>query len=230
MDLFALAERGWWLTLPVAVLVGVVLGASPLGWPAAVTGLSVATASDRDARPAWPTLGAIGVGITAVYAVLGLFVGGLDELLRSGFGAWGGPLYAGLALAAAVAGVVLIRRPAVVCHARLQRPRIGRASDVALGALLSAVSCPACAGIITGVALAGAAAGGVAVATVAMIGLGVGQTLTLLVLGRVVRSWRGLTSSALVLQRAAGATLVLTGAWFAWQAWASGLDVATTLP
>lgn len=229
--MLALAEQAWWIALPVAVATGVVLGGSPLAWPVVVASVAVATGTgDRDAGSTRRVLVGIGAGVTLVYAVLGAAVGALDTVVRGVLGAGAGALYVVLAVLAVAAGTVLIRRPALACRARRRRPRLGRGADVVLGISLAAVTCPACAGIVTGVALIGATAGGVPVAVLAMVGLGVGHTLALVLVGGAVGRLGRLARDPELVGRVAGGALLLTGAFFVFQAAAGGVDVAVTLP
>lgn len=109
MDLFGTIEDSWLLGLPVAVLLGALLGASPLTWPilAAAVGTRAAASPDTANRSGRTAVLALGAGLTLVYATLGLAAGSLDRFIREVLGAWTGVTYAGLAAVTIVAGAAL---------------------------------------------------------------------------------------------------------------------------
>jgi cytochrome c biogenesis protein CcdA len=214
----------------VGVLVGVVLAASPLAWPMAVAAVATGVASSDDGRVAWRPVVAVGAGITAVYVVLGLLVGAIDALVRDVLGASAGIVLAVLAVLAVGGGIVLVVRPLAACRTRMQRPRGSSGAAVLLGVLLSAVTCPACAGVVTGVAVSAAAGWGAPSAVLAMLGLGIGHTLALVLLARLVHPFTVGTRHLHTAQRVAGVALVAVGLFFAWQAYGTGTTVGPTLP
>lgn len=214
----------------VGVLVGVVLAVSPLAWPMAVATVATGVASSDDGRVPWRPVVAVGAGITMVYVVLGLAVGAIDALVRDVLGATAGVVLAVLAALAVIGGLVLVVRPLTACRTRRLRPRGSSGAAVAFGALLTAVTCPACAGIVTGVAVSAAAGWGAASAGLAMLGLGVGHTLALVLLARLVHPFTVSTRHLHTAQRVAGIALVAVGLFFAWQATSTGLTVGPTLP
>lgn len=235
MDLLGTIEQTWWLGLPVAVLVGVLLGASPLAWPvlAAAVGARAGTSADVRGRSGRTSVLALGSGITVVYASLGFVTGSLDEVLREGFGAWSGVGYIVLAVLCIGTGLLLLARPAILCHDLTARVRAERGPVGAflLGLPLGVVNCPACAGVITGVALAAGATGSVAYAVAAMTALGLGHTLALwLASSLLLKPVRVAATRPATVQRAGAVLLVLAGLFYVWQAAGSGVEVAPTLP
>jgi hypothetical protein len=83
------------------------------------------------------------------------------------FGAWAGVGYLVLAVATAVGGALLVLRPGVTCRA-LSRPLPGGPASFLVGAALGSVNCPACTGIITGVAVSASAIGSTTYSVVVM--------------------------------------------------------------
>jgi cytochrome c biogenesis protein CcdA len=231
MHPFALIEQFWWAGLPAAVVVGVLLGASPLAWPILATAVGVrAGASDRhDARPL-PTLLALGAGITVVYASLGLLTGQLDRVIREVLGAWAGHGYLALAALAAVGGLLLIVRPAATCRV-LARPPSGAPAAFLLGVPLGIVNCPACAGVITGAAVSAGALGSTTYSVAVMTALGVGHTLTLLLVSRLSLNAVGaMARSTTGIQRVGGGLLLLSALFFLFQGTLIGVGTDPMMP
>lgn len=230
---FAIIEQLWWAGPVAAIAVGVVLGASPLAWPllaVAAGARSGATPDVRDAASSRGVIVSIGAGVTLVYASLGFLVDRLEAVLRDQLGAVAGVGYALLTVLAAAAGVALLRRPTATCR-RLVAPSIGRGGAFGLGALLGLVNCPACAGIITGVAVSAGIGGGTLYRVGVMAALGVGHTVTLAVASRMTLAiTRDLTRTTTAAARAGGTLLLLSAAYFAFQLTARGVTVAPTLP
>ncbi len=228
----------WWLGLPLALVVGFLLGASPFTWP--VLALATGARAVTDEGPGtWrpdPAVAGIGLAIVVVYGGLGFFAERLDEVVRVGIGSWTGVVYAGIAVASLVAGGVLLARPALLCRSHAvpgsagHRLR-GHVGGFVVGLPVALANCPACAGIITGVALAAVATGSTAYAVAAMVALGVGHALALLV-GSVLllRPVAELFRVATAVQRAGAVLLLGVGVWYALQASRYGLAIAEPLP
>lgn len=236
MDPFSLIENVRWAGVPIAVLAGIVLGATPFAWPVlgvALGSSAATTVADVPARErpvALRTVAWLGLGITVVYASLGLVVGDLDRVVRSFLGAWSGVGYVVLAVLLGAAGAWLIARPAAACRLVCSVPRRTGPAAALIGVPLGIVNCPACAGLITGIALA-AAPGGRLYAVIILAALGVGHTLALLgVTKLVVGGWLPVPRDPLTIQRVGGGLLVLTALWFTYQALGTGVAVTTTLP
>jgi cytochrome c biogenesis protein CcdA len=240
---FSLIEELWWAGVPAAIVLGVLLGASPLAWPllATATGFRAGAANASGAaegagrprserRRADRLVVALGAGVTAVYASLGLVTGQLERVVRDVMGAWSGVGYVFLAVLAAAGGIALLVRPAMSCRV-LRTPPVGGPAAFALGIPLGIVNCPACAGVITGVAVAAAAVGNVAYSVLIMTALGVGHTLALLFVSRLaVGAARPLIRRAETVQRIGGGLLLATAGFFVLQVALRGTSVGPTLP
>lgn len=232
MHPFTLIEQVWWLGPPAAIAIGIVLGASPLAWPllAAASGVRAGTSEGGDPRTASRSVLLLGLGLTAVYGAVGASSGALERLVREGFGAWSGVGYVALAVLSAAAGVALLWRPTDTCRV-LRTSRRGGPVTVLAGVGLGVVNCPACAGVITGVAVSAATLGSVTYAVVVMLALGVGHTLTLVLVSRLsLNPVRELARGTGTLQRIGGGLLVASAGWFTFQAVLGGVTVATPLP
>jgi cytochrome c biogenesis protein CcdA len=231
MHPFALIEQLWWAGIPAAVLVGVLLGASPLAWPILATAVGVrAGASEKhDARPL-STLLALGAGITVVYASLGLLTGQLDRIVREVFGAWAGIGYLSLAALATAGGLLMLTKPAATCRV-LSRPPSGAPAAFLVGVPLGIVNCPACAGVITGAAVSAGALGSTTYSVAVMTALGVGHTLTLLFVSRLSMNAVGaMARSATTIQRVGGGLLLLSAAFFLFQGSTIGMGTDPMMP
>jgi cytochrome c biogenesis protein CcdA len=237
MEPFSWIEDWWWAGVPAALVLGVLLGASPLAWPLLATATGVRAGATGGQRP---TDGAgerrsdllvlaLGAGVTVVYASLGLLSGQLDRVVRDVMGAWSGVGYVVLALLAAAAGIALLVRPAT-CRPLRTTP-VGGPAAFALGIPLGIVNCPACAGVITGVAVAGSARGSLLYSVVIMVALGVGHTLALLLVSRLaVGAARPLVREVETIQRIGGGLLLATAVFFVLQVTMRGTSVGPTLP
>jgi cytochrome c biogenesis protein CcdA len=195
--------------------------------PTARTG--TATGTSRDRWRADLLVVALGAGVTVVYASLGFVTGQLERIVRDVMGAWSGVGYVLLAVLAAAAGLALLLRPAGTCRT-LRRP-VGGPALFLLGIPLGIVNCPACAGVITGVAVAAAALGSTAYSVLVMVALGVGHTLALVVVSRLaVNAAQPLLARAVTLQRVGGGLLLATALFFVLQVALRGTSVGPTLP
>jgi cytochrome c-type biogenesis protein len=228
---FALIEQLWWAGPAAALVVGVVLGASPPSWPLLVVATGLRTGTDGERRAGSPSvLLALGAGITVVYASLGLLAGQLDRVVTDVFGAWAGAGHLVLAVALAGAGGVMLWRPAGSCRV-WSSPRRGGPGAFALGLVLGVVNCPACAGIITGVAVSAGVHGGVAYRVLVMAALGVGHTAALLLVSRFSRNaFRELSANVSVTQRIGGVLLLAAAGISIARVVAAGISVGPVLP
>jgi cytochrome c biogenesis protein CcdA len=229
---FSSIEELWWAGVPAAILLGVLLGASPLAWPLLATATGVRAGADDGDRRSWRVVAALGAGVTVVYASLGLLSGQLERVIRDVMGAWSGVGYVALAAVAAAGGLALLLRPATSC--RILRTReVGGTAAFALGIPLGIVNCPACAGVITGVAVAAATRGSVLYSVVIMAALGLGHTLALvgvshLAVGAARPLFRGAGAGA--IQRLGGGLLLASAVFFLAQVAMRGTEVGPTLP
>jgi cytochrome c biogenesis protein CcdA len=227
---FSLIEDLWWAGVPAAVVLGILLGASPLAWPLLATATGVRAGADGSERRSWTTVVALGAGVTVVYASLGLLTGQLERVIRDVMGAWSGVGYVLLAAVAAAGGLALLLRPVVSCRVLATR-EVGGPAAFALGIPLGIVNCPACAGVITGVAVAAATRGSVPYSVAVMVALGVGHTLALLGVSQLaLGAARPLARKAGTIQRVGGALLLGSAVFFLAQVAMRGTEVGPTLP
>jgi cytochrome c biogenesis protein CcdA len=236
---FSLIEQWWWAGVPAAVVLGILLGASPLAWPLLATATGLRAGGDAELASAGPAAGgarasglvlALGAGVTAVYASLGLVTGQLERVIRDLMGAWSGVGYVLLAAVAAIGGLALLVRPVTSCRV-LRSRELGGPGAFALGIPLGIVNCPACAGVITGVAVAAATRGSVAYSVLVMVALGVGHTLALLLVSQLaVGVARPLVRRTETVQRLGGGLLLASAGFFLLQVALRGTTVGPTLP
>jgi cytochrome c-type biogenesis protein len=233
MSPFALIEQQWWLGLPAAYLMGVALGGSPFALPvmAAGVGLGTAASAREGARRYWPVIG-FGAGLAVVYGGLGLVADRIDLVFERALSRTGG-------IAAAVLGVLLVG----VAVALVVRPRSGtlacrpvwRRRTSGIGAFLTGIpagifGCPACSGVIIGVAGSAALIGHTGYSVAAMTALGAGHGSAVLLVTWLVQ--RGVDVDALATpnaQRIAAVPLLLVGCWLLYLAYTLGLSFAPRL-
>lgn len=230
MNPMAWIESTWWLGVPAAALIGVVLGASPLAWPLLGTALGVgagATTAERRS-PIGPVV-AFGAGVTAVYAALGALAGSIDDVVTEVLAPIAGIGYVVLALLLVVLAIVTIRRDASTCNVGATRRRL--AGAFAAGIPAGIVNCPACAGIITGVAAASAVADNVLYSVAVMAALGAGHTAALAFTAWLtLDAWQPPRQWVRGLQWVGGGLLLVAAAFFVRQALLTGLAVEPQLP
>ena len=230
MDPFSVIEQWWWAGPIAAVLLGVLLGANPLAWPLLTAAVGIgAGAGEADRRAGTWTLLSLGAGLTVVYASLGLVVGQLDRIIREVLGAWSGVGYVVLAVLIGVGGAVMVLRPAASCRV-IARPPTGAPGAFLVGVPLALLNCPACAGLITGVAVSSGVLGSTAYSVLIMAALGVGHTLTLLVVSRLARTTLRPVLGSVGMQRLGGVLLLAVAGFFVLQASLGGTEVGATLP
>lgn len=242
MDPFGLVAGEWWVGLPAAFVLGMALGLSPYGWPviALAIGTKGATAPDDEGRTATrglpfhrrvsPAVVGIGAAVVLVYTTLGFVTDRLDAVLRVAIGSVAGIIYASIALLSIGAGAALLARPDLVC--RVRRPQRARRVDGPLGGFVVGIpialaSCPSCAAVITGVALAAGATGSTSYSVAAMAALGVGHAASLIGGSMVVlRPFEDSFRLAATVRRTGAVVLILVGGWYALQASRYGLSIA----
>ena len=233
MDPFTLIEQYWWIGIPVALMFGAVLAINPLALPVLATALGIGTAgSVAERNRAVPLTAAFGAGMVVVYTALGILAGSIDEIVTSIFTPWAGWGYLVLGAILAAFGLVLLFKPAAFC---LACAKPAKRSPTMAGAFLAGlpagfVNCPACAGIVTGVAASAAALGNPVYSTTVMFSFGAGHAIALVALARLVTSrWRP-SSQVLRFARPAVAILLFAGAgWFIWVALGWGLSTGPRL-
>jgi cytochrome c biogenesis protein CcdA len=233
VDPFSLLEAGRWLGVPAALVSGVLLGASPFAWPvmAAVVGGQAAVTRPEGPRRGGGVVAGATAALVVVYGALGAVAGSIDHVVRGVLGPRTGAASAALAGLLLIVGVVLMVRPAAAC--RLRSTAATSTSGWLLGIPLALVNCPACAGIITGIAVSAAASGSSTYTVVVMATLGLGHGLALLFVAWLTTArWRPTPAQQLAVQRVGAAVLLAVGAYYAWQATVLGPAVAPgpTLP
>lgn len=225
-----MVEQTWWLGIPAAALIGVVLGASPLAWPLLGTaiGLGAGQSTGRD-RTSVRSVAAFGGGITVVYMVLGALAGSIDDVLTGVLAPVSGIGYLVLAVLMVGMALVILRRDATTCSTRATRGRVLGAFGAGIPA--GVVNCPACAGVITGVAASSAVLGRPVYSVAVMAALGVGHTASLVFVSWLaVDAWTPPRRLLRGMQTAGAVLLLLAAGWFVRQAILGGVTVGPRLP
>lgn len=212
------------------MLIGVVLGASPLAWPLLGTAVGLgAGQSTGHTRTTVRTVVAFGAGITAVYTALGALAGSIDDVLTGVLAPVSGVGYLGLAAVMVLLAVVILRRDAAACSTGATRARLLGA--FAAGIPAGVVNCPACAGVITGVAASSAVLGRPAYSMAVMAALGIGHTASLVFVSWLsVDAWTPPPRMLRALQVGGAVLLLLAAIWFVRQAALGGIAVGPRLP
>ena len=144
-------------------------------------------------------------------------------------GVWSGVGYVVFAVILGVGGAVMVLRPAASCRL-LARPPTGAPGAFLLGVPLALLNCPACAGLITGVAVSSGVVGSTVHSVLVMAALGVGHTVTLLVISRLARTTLRPVFGSVGMQRLGGVLVVAVAGFFVLQASLGGTEVGARLP
>ena len=84
MDPFSLIESTWWLGIPVALVMGALLGANPAALPMVGTAIGLGSAGALAARGgAIKVAAAFGAGMVVVYTAVGVVAERVDDLTES---------------------------------------------------------------------------------------------------------------------------------------------------
>lgn len=236
MNPLSLIETVWWLGIPAAVLMGVVLGANPAALPLLGTalGLGAAGAAPQRRLSLW-LAGAFGAGLVVVYGLVGLVAGSVGDVVADLLAPGSGIAYTILAAGVGGVGLVQLLRPATVCTA-CEKPGGRRASLLGafgLGVPAGLVNCPACAGVITGVAASSAALGNVPYSVAVMTALGVGHAAALVAMTwLLVTNWSWPPSPRVLdrTRRISGIVLLAVAGFFLWRAALVGIAPERWLP
>lgn len=225
-DPLSMIGEFWWAGVPVALLMGVLLGASPSALPVLGMAVGVGATGELGSRGAGvKQAAAFGAGLAVVYGFVGFFVGRLDQVAEEIMRPYGGIAYLALGVMLAGLGVFMGLRPKQFC-ARCAVP--ARRNLTVMGAFAAGipagfVNCPACAGIVFGVAASAATLGPI-YAGIVMLSLGVGHLLLLVALAWwVTKGWSPSPKMLLRLQRLGAIMLIALAVYFVRSALVVGL-------
>lgn len=178
MNPFGWIESTWWLGIPTALLLGALLGANPAALPILGTAAGLGSAGALAARGgAIKVAAAFGAGMVVVYTAVGVVAARIDDLTESVLRPYAGIGYLVLGVLVASLALFLLLRPSSFCSA-CALP--ARKNVTMLGAFLAGVpaglvNCPACSGVVLGVAASAASFGNAIYSTAVMLALGVGH-------------------------------------------------------
>lgn len=227
MDPLALIEQQWWWGVPVALALGVLLGLNPLALPMLGTSVALGTTGELGAKGGGLKLaGAFAAGLATVYTLLGLGAGAVDEITEGFLRPWAGVAYLVLAVVMGGFAVWLWARPDRFCLACAAPPRRSRTAKAAFLAGLTGgfVNCPACAGIITGIAGSAATIGNPLYSGAVMAALGLGHGAVLVGATWLIAHGRILSDRTARIGRRVAAVVLAAGAvYFVVAAMGSGI-------
>ena len=218
MDPFSLIESTWWLGIPVALVMGALLGANPAALPMVGTAIGLGSAGALAARGGEIKLAAsFGAGMVVVYTAVGVVAERVDDLTESILRPYSGIGYLILGILISGFALFLLLRPSAFCAACAMPTR--RNSTMA-GAFLAGipagvVNCPACAGIVIGVAASAAALGNTVYSSLVMLALGVGHAGVLVALvWFLTKGWTPSRRALRISQRIASFFLLAIAAYY----------------
>lgn len=227
MDAFGILEQVWWLGVPTALVIGIMLGLNPLALPILGTAVALGSTGEVGAKGAGVRVtAAFGAGMVVVYTLVGLFAGRVDAVTDGILRPYAGIGYAVLGLILLALGAFVLTRPTSFCSA-CALPL--RRNPTVFGAFLAGipggfVNCPACAGIVLGVASSSATLGNPLYSGAVMLALGAGHAAVLTGLVWLITSKRSPSPRLLrMLRRGVGVLLVGMAVYFFWLAHLQGL-------
>jgi cytochrome c biogenesis protein CcdA len=225
---FSLIEQTWWLGIPVAFLMGVLLGANPLALPITGTAIGLGASGALAAQGAAVKLtAAFGGGMVLVYTLVGVLAGRLDELVEGILRPYSGIGYLLLGLLILGFALWLMFRPSAFCASCESAPR---QSSTIIGAFVAGipggfVNCPACAAIITGVAASSATLGNPLYSGVVIFALGAGHAGLLVgLMWFVTKGWTPPNRLMRGTRIALGVILIALAGYFFYLASVEGLS------
>lgn len=227
MDPLSVLEQVWWLGIPTALIIGIMLALNPLALPILGTAVALGSTGEVGAKGAGVRVtAAFGAGMVVVYTLVGVVASRVDAVTNGILRPYAGIGYVVLATVLLALGLFLLSRPASFCAAcALPVKR----NPTVLGAFLAGipggfVNCPACAGIVLGVASSSATLGSPLYSGAVMLALGAGHAAVLTGLVWLITSKRSPSPRLLrVLRRGAGVLLVGLAVYFFWLAQLQGL-------
>lgn len=218
----------WWLGIPTALFAGALLAINPLALPMLGTAFALATTGEAGAKGAGVRMtAAFGAGMVVVYTAVGFAAGQVDKVTTKFLRPYSGIGYVVLGIVLIGIGGFLLARQKTFCSACALPTR---RNPTLLGAFLAGipggfVNCPACAGIVLGIAAASATVGNPAYSAAVMFGLGAGHAVMLTALMWWAVGKRTISTSFIRFLRPFSAVLLLgVGLYFLWLAKINGLD------
>lgn len=220
MDVFELIEQQWYLGVPAGFFLGVLLGVNPLALPMLGTAVALGGSGELGARGAGVRVAAaFGAGMVVAYTALGVVAGRVDQVNRAVFRPYASVGYIVLATVLLGVAAFLLLRPSAFCAA-CAKP--AKRNPTMLGAFLAGipggfVNCPACAGVVLGVAASAAVLGNPFYSSTVMFALGVGHAAVLTGLAWLITRNRRFSLGWLSgLRVVAALVLVAIAAYFFW--------------
>lgn len=227
MDPFSLIASVWWLGLPAALIMGAMLTVNPAAWPVLGTALGMSASGELGApRGGLKLVSAFGAGIVVVYTSVGIFAGAIDTVTERFLRPYAGIGYLILGGALVAIAAFLLLLPASFCAACARSaPRSATVAGAFLAGLPAGfVNCPACAGIILGVAASAAELGSGLYSTAVMAFLGLGHATVLVGASYfITKGWSPPTRWVATARRISAAVLLVLASYFFYLAWTQGI-------
>lgn len=219
----------WWLGIPTGFFAGLLLAVNPVALPMLGTAFALGSAGELGARGAGVRMAAAyGAGMAVVYTGVGLVASRVDEITNTFLRPYSGIGYVVLGGALVLLAAYLLARPSRFCTScALPAKR----SPTMVGAFVAGipggfVNCPACAGIILGIAAAAATFGNAVYSAAVMAAMGIGHAAMLTALVWWLVGKRDLIRAARVLRPVGAILLLAIAGYFFWLAKVNGLDPA----
>lgn len=227
MDAFQLIANFWWLGIPVAFIMGVLLAANPLALPMLGTAVGLGASGALGTRGgALRLTGAFGAGMVAIYGLVGFLFGAIGSTIEEFLRSYAGIGYLILGLALSGLALLLLVKPNAFCAACAMPVR---KNTTMLGAFVAGipagfVNCPACAGVVLGVAASAAELGNAFYSGTVMLALGVGHAGMLVGITHLITSgWAPNQRTLRILQRVLALLILALAGYFFYLASVQGL-------
>ncbi|MGH2759291.1 MAG: cytochrome c biogenesis protein CcdA, partial [Actinomycetota bacterium] len=217
----------WWLGIPTGLFAGVLLALNPLALPMLGTVFALGSTGELGAKGAGVRMtAAFGAGMVVVYTGVGVVAGQVDVVTNTFLRPYSGIGYLVLGVVLVAIAAFVLTRPSAFCAA-CELP--ARRSPTHIGAFFAGipaglVNCPACAGIVLGIAASAATFGNPFYSAAVMFALGLGHAAMLTALMWWLVGKRALDRVARFLRPAGAVMLAGIAVYFFWLAKINGLD------
>lgn len=222
-----LIAETWWLGIPTGFFAGLLLAINPVALPMLGTVFALGSTGELGAKGAGVRMAAAyGGGMAVVYTAVGVVAARVDEVTNTFLRPYSGIAYVVLGAALVAVAAYVLTRPSQFCTScALPAKR----NPTVLGAFIAGipggfVNCPACAGIILGIAAAAATLGNPLYSAAVMAAMGIGHAAMLTVIMWWLVGKRELIRAATVLRPVGAVLLLAIAVYFFWLAKVNGLD------
>lgn len=219
LDPFSIISATWWLGPLVAFLMGLILSLNPAAWPVLGAAVGVGASGELAGARKGVKLGAaFSAGLLISYIFVGVFAASVSKVTAGFLRPYAGIGYLVLGTALLAMGAWLLFKPdsfCTACTSGSKRRFATLGAAFAAGVPAGFVNCPACSGVVLGIATSSAELGSGLYSTAVMTSLGLGHGAALVAATYfVTKGWRPQGRWGSWAKAAAGISLMAMAAYF----------------